>query len=156
MIRNITGVGAGKGPYMSVHDGFTGVSGWAGFMPGSDRVILDSHPYFAFTGPSNSPIASGTGSGAGGVWPLQACNAWGNGFNASRNNFGVTVAGEFSAGFNDCGLFLKGVGVSPQTSNCAAWQDSTNWSAATKAGVMAFTLASMDALQDYFFWTWKV
>ncbi|KZP22688.1 glycoside hydrolase family 5 protein [Athelia psychrophila] len=142
MMRNITGVGAGKGPYMSVHDGFQGVATWAGFMPGSDRVILDSHPYTAFYGSSEATIASGTNpASAGGTWPKTACTKWGNGFNASRSSFGVTIAGEMSAGFNDCGLFLPG--------------DSGNWSSATKAGVMQFTLASMDALQDYFFWTWK-
>ncbi|KAF7977045.1 hypothetical protein HWV62_4814 [Athelia sp. TMB] len=156
MMRNITGVGEGKGPYMSVHDGFQGVSSWADFMPGSDRVILDSHPYTAFASPADAPIASGIGAGAGGTWPLKACSSWAKGFNASRKNFGVTIAGEMSAGFNDCGLYLEGVNVPPITSNCGPWQSSAGWSAATKAGVMAFTLASMDALQDYFFWTWKV
>ncbi|KZP22691.1 glycoside hydrolase family 5 protein [Athelia psychrophila] len=157
MMRNITGVGAGKGPYMSVHDGFQGVATWAGFMPGSDRVILDSHPYTAFYGSSEATIASGTNpASAGGTWPKTACTKWGNGFNASRSSFGVTIAGEMSAGFNDCGLFLRGVNVPPTTTNCGAWQDSSKWSAATKAGVMQFTLASMDALQDYFFWTWKI
>jgi glucan 1,3-beta-glucosidase len=70
----------------------------------------------------------------------------------------VTVAGEFSNGFNDCGLFLLG----PQNSgtyyggNCDDWTDSSKWSAATKAGLEQFSKASMDALGDWFFWTWKV
>lgn len=76
----------------------------------------------------------------------------------SRASFGVTIAGEFSNGFNDCGLFLKGVpgGDTSYGGNCADWQDSSNWSSATKAGLEQFALASMDALQDFFFWTWKV
>jgi len=76
----------------------------------------------------------------------------------SRSNFGVTVAGEFSNGFNDCGLFLKGVAGRGTTygGNCADWQDSSNWSAATKAGLKKYAEASMDALGDWFFWTWKV
>jgi len=75
----------------------------------------------------------------------------------SRSAFGVTVAGEWSNGFNDCGLFLNGVGGSySYGGNCADWQDSSNWSAGTKAGLMAFSSASMDALRDWFFWTWKV
>ena len=158
MIRNITGIGSGKGAYISIHDGFQGVSSWANFMQGSDRVVLDTHPYFAFDGkPNTQPIATGTGSGAGGVWPGMACSAWGPGMNASQSNFGVTVAGEFSAGYNDCGLYVKGVGVKATFGgDCSIWQDSTNWDASTKDGVKAFTLASMDALQDWFFWTWKV
>jgi len=34
--------------------------------------------------------------------------------------------------------------------------DQTTWSAAFKQGVLDFTLASMDASQNWFFWTWKV
>lgn len=40
MIRGITGIGEGKGPYISIHDGFIGISKWAGFLPNSDRIIL--------------------------------------------------------------------------------------------------------------------
>ncbi|KAF7977046.1 hypothetical protein HWV62_4816 [Athelia sp. TMB] len=155
MIRNITGFGAGKGPYMSVHDGFQNLSSWADFMPGSDRVILDSHPNTTSISGGNTSIANGTGANAGGTWPLTACSGWAKGFGASRKNFGVTIAGEMSAGFNDCGLYLHGVD-GHSASDCGPWLTSSNWTAATKAGVMAFTLASMDALQDYFFWTWKV
>ena len=60
-------------------------------------------------------------------------------------------------GFNDCGLYLNGVGGTYNYGgNCADWQDSSLWSAGTKAGLLAFCQASMDALGDYFFWTWKV
>ncbi|KZP22681.1 glycoside hydrolase family 5 protein [Athelia psychrophila] len=61
-----------------------------------------------------------------------------------------------STGFSDCGLFLRGVHVDPTSSSCRPWQASSNWSALTKAEVMQFTLASMDALHDYFFWTGKI
>jgi hypothetical protein len=75
----------------------------------------------------------------------------------SRTAFGVTIAGEWSNGFNDCGLFLNGVGGSHSYGgDCADWQDSSSWTAGTKAGLMAFASASMDALGDWFFWTWKV
>ena len=40
MIRSITGIGEGKGPYISIHDGFIGISKWEGFLPNSDRIIL--------------------------------------------------------------------------------------------------------------------
>ncbi|KAF8911676.1 glycoside hydrolase superfamily [Gymnopilus junonius] len=158
MMRGITGVGEGKGPFISIHDGFQSLASWADFLPGADRVALDSHPYFAFdNSPATDPIDTGTGSGAGGVWPSEACNRWMDTFNASRNAFGVTYAGEWSNGFNDCGLFLKGIpGSHTYGGDCGVWQDSSNWDVGTKAGVMAFASASMDALRDWFFWTWKV
>ncbi|KAG5653125.1 hypothetical protein H0H81_002192 [Sphagnurus paluster] len=179
MIRNITGYGAGNGPFIGIHDGFAGISTWADFLPGSDRILLDTHPYFAFdNSPATSPIDTGTGMNAGGVWPAQACNRWAAGINNrcvpqrtrgpidlthgsmvffSLATFGVTVAGEFSNGFNDCGLFLRGVpGSSTYGGNCNDWQDSSNWTAGTKAGLMQFAMASMDALGDFFFWTWKI
>ncbi|KAJ7692426.1 glycoside hydrolase superfamily [Mycena rosella] len=159
MIRKITGIGAGNGPYISIHDGFQGLDSWAGFLPGSDRVILDTHPYFAFSGaPNDAPIAtSDDPASAGGVWPKQACNAWGASINSSRSAFGVTVAGEFSNGYNDCGLYLDGVGGTPHYGgDCTLWQDSSAWNLTVKAGVMQFALASMDAMGDWFFWTWKI
>ncbi|KAJ7877774.1 glycoside hydrolase family 5 protein [Mycena leptocephala] len=95
MIRDITGRGAGNGPYIGVHDGFDG------------------------------PIATGEDpADAGGRWPAAACNGWGGSLNTSRSQFGVT--------------------------------DSSTWNATVIAGVKEFALASMDALQDWFFWTWKI
>ncbi|KAG6852261.1 hypothetical protein C0991_001473, partial [Blastosporella zonata] len=155
----LTSYGEGNGPYISIHDGFAGLGSWAGFLEGSDRINLDTHPYLAFDGSSaTSPIDTGTGDSAGGVWPTTACNRWASGMNTSRSNFGVTIAGEFSNGFNDCGLYLKGVpGLHVSYGgDCSVWQDSSNWSAATKAGILEFARASMDALGDWFFWTWKV
>ena len=46
MIRNITGVGEGHGPWIGIHDGFQQPPAWEGFLPGSDRINLDWHPYF--------------------------------------------------------------------------------------------------------------
>ncbi|KAF8161514.1 glycoside hydrolase superfamily [Crassisporium funariophilum] len=157
MIRGITGTGEGNGPYISIHDSFEGLTRWAGFLSGSDRMILDQHPYFAFRGgPATEPMDTGVGPGAGGTWPEQACQ-WAEGFNTSRTAFGVTLAGEWSNGYNDCGLFLTGVnGRQSYGGNCADWRDSTNWSAGTKAGLMRFSMAQMDAMRDYFFWTWKI
>jgi len=75
----------------------------------------------------------------------------------SCSAFGVTIAGQWSNGFNDCGLFMTGVGASQSyEGNCADWQDSSYWTAGTKAGLLAFSSASMDALGDWFFCTWTV
>ncbi|KAG9312258.1 glycoside hydrolase family 5 protein [Chiua virens] len=158
MIRNITGVGEGKGPYIAIHDGFQGVGSWAGFLQGSDRIILDTHPYFAFDGNANTePIATGTGLQAGGIWPQTACNAWADSMNASQTAFGVTIAGEFSNGFNACGLFLTGTtGTASAGPSCSLFLDASQWNQTMKDGLMEFTLASMDALQNWFFWTWKI
>ncbi|KAI0919437.1 hypothetical protein AcV7_006173 [Taiwanofungus camphoratus] len=162
VVRNITGIGAGNGPFLSIHDGFMGTNYWQGFLVGSDRIVLDTHPYFAFDGqPNNQPIdipaTGGNGTVYGGQWPQQACNAWGPEMNQSRNAFGVTIAGEFSNGWNDCGLWMRGVNISASyVGNCSVWEDYTQWDQATKDGIKEFALASMDALGDWFFWTWKV
>ena len=75
----------------------------------------------------------------------------------SRAAFGVTLAGQWSNSFNDCGLFMTGVG-GPQIygDNCTDWEDASKWTDGTKAGLLAFASASMDALRDWFFVTWKV
>lgn len=159
MMRNITGYGEGNGPYIAIHDGFIGVSKWADFLPGSDRIVLDTHPYFAFDGqPNTSPIDVDDGLGEpGGIWPKQACNSWGPGINTSQSAFGVTVAGEFSNGFNDCGLFVLGVGNSAtDQGDCTPFIDWQNWSQTFKGGLRDFSLASMDATQNWWFWTWKI
>jgi glucan 1,3-beta-glucosidase len=60
-------------------------------------------------------------------------------------------------GYNDCGLFLKGTGsYTPSYGDCTAWNDWASWDQPTRDGVQNFALASMDALGDFFFWTWKV
>jgi len=147
MIRSITGIGEGKGPYISIHDHFFVVSTWAGFFSGADRLMLDTHPYFAFSGTSNPNIAP--------FVPLP-CNTWGQGINISQTAFGVTVAGEWSLGFNDCGLFLQGLTSVPLTTNCDFWEDYANYDDGTKQSLYQFALTSMDALQHWFFWTWKI
>ncbi|TFK50792.1 glycoside hydrolase family 5 protein [Heliocybe sulcata] len=156
MIRNIGGYGAGNGPYISIHDGFIADNAWADFLPGSDRIILDTHPYFAFDGaPNNAPVA--TTDPVGGVWPQQACNGWGPTMNQSLEAFGVTVAGEWSVGYNDCGLFVEGVNIPARyQGDCSIFQDASQWNETMKDGLKMFAMATMDALQNWFFWTWKI
>ena len=61
-VRGITGIGAGKGPVLTIADGFVGYGsdmidgGWNGFLPGSDRVALDVHTYLAFAPPNDDGI----------------------------------------------------------------------------------------------------
>ena len=55
----------------------TGLDYWATSFTGADRLIIDTHPYVAFNGqPNLAPVDTGTGPGAGGVWPAMACG-WG-------------------------------------------------------------------------------
>lgn len=90
MIRDITGVG--KGPYIAIGDGFDGLANWAGFMEGSDRIVMDTHPYFAFgESPNTDPIATGTGDGAGGRYPAQACSVWGPEMRSTFVAFSLSV-----------------------------------------------------------------
>ncbi|KAJ6583920.1 exo-beta-1,3-glucanase [Mycena vulgaris] len=129
-IRTATGVGAGKGP----------------FLAGADRVALDQHPYLAFTYDYVSTLDQM------GVKPC----AWAIATNQSSKAFGVTLGGEFSTAINDCGLWLNGIGSTPGAPNCAVMDDWASYNATLMAGLKQVTLATMDALQNFFFWTWKI
>lgn len=169
MIREITGIGEGNGPFIAFHDGFAGIERWAGYLGGADRIALDQHPYFAF---GSSAVE------APDVFAARACDRFmatntryvdpsghftkvdanpGNRPPSSVRGFGVTVAGEWSNGINSCGLYLNGfLGSSDYAGDCLDWEDSSRWTRETKDGLRSFTLASMDGLRDFFFWTWKV
>lgn len=143
---------------VSFHDGFQPLTDWAGFLVNADRIAMDTHPYFAFSGQSTAPISS---------YAPQACTAWGPMMNTSMGAFGMTVAGEFSLATNDCGLFVNGVGLGTRyegtfaggpttvTGNCSQWDNWEAWTDDTKNQLKEFALSSMDALQNWFFWNWK-
>ncbi|KAF9483864.1 exo-beta-1,3-glucanase [Pholiota conissans] len=159
IIRNAGGTGAGNGPYVSIHDAFFQRSSWNSYFPNADRMTIDSHPYLCFNDQSSNPMSS---------YATTPCSAWGAIVNASSASFGLTNAGEFSNAVTDCGLYLNGVNLGtryegtytqgnyPRTGDCTPWTDWQNYTPATKAAIKQFALASMDALQDYFFWTWKI
>ncbi|KAF8176767.1 glycoside hydrolase family 5 protein [Pholiota molesta] len=158
MIRNITGLGEGRGPYIAIHDGFESLSAWSGFLQGSDRLILDQHPYFSFGGVQMDPIGViGNQTGIpGGKWPLSVCNNWGPSSNQSRQNFGVTIAGEFAGSPNDCGLYVRGVGENATSPQCPEYDPWESYNSTMKAGIQNFIMSQFDALGDWFFWTWKI
>lgn len=92
MIRGITGIGEGHGPYIAIHDGFVGLDAWHGFLENSDRMIMDTHPYLSFGGgPNAEPIATGKGDDAGGQWPGLACDNWAPGINSRYAFCGVSL-----------------------------------------------------------------
>lgn len=75
---------------------------------------------------------------------------------------------------NDCGLYLNNIGAGtryegtypnvtdpdttnfPRVGSCDPWNDYTTWDAATKKGFLDLARTSQDALQNSFFWTWKI
>lgn len=160
MIRSITGIGAGNGPMLSVHDAFLGIDHWQDFARGADRLALDQHPYMVF---QDQPDFSEPGS-----YSAKPCQSWGGWTNQTSIAYGPNSAGEFSAAINDCGLWVNGIGLGsrydgtmkdykgPRQGSCDGWNDYRTWDDATKANILAFTSASMDALQNFFFWTWKI
>ena len=85
---------------------------------------------------------------------------WAAAVNTSRSATGVTIGGEFSGATTDCGFWLNGItaetGASGSIMTCGDWDDYRKWDATKKADIKKIVLASMDAIQDFFFWTWKI
>ncbi|KAH7927098.1 glycoside hydrolase family 5 protein [Leucogyrophana mollusca] len=158
-VREASGIGEGNGPYVSYHDGFLGLTKWAGFLPNADRIALDEHPYICFGGQSDAAMST---------YAQTPCNNWASSFNTSMGAFGMTAAGEFSNAVTDCGLWVNGVnlgtryegtytsGTWPAVGSCDPWTNWQTWDATMKQGIQQFAMASMDALQNWFFWTWKI
>ncbi|KAM0745809.1 glycoside hydrolase [Meredithblackwellia eburnea MCA 4105] len=170
MIRGITGIGEGNGPFIGFHDGFmaqgtpVAQGGWNGFLTGADRIAIDTHPYLVFTTPNADPI---------GTQATKPCQYWAGGFNSSTAGFGLTVGGEWSLAVNDCGKWLNNVGngqrfdgtyyALPDTSapayaavgSCATWNNWAGYTNDLKAGFQQLAFAHMDSLRHWFFWTWK-
>lgn len=156
-MRNITGIGAGKGPFMVIHDGFIGLDTWDGFLTGADRLSLESHYYFAF-----SPDQFGASSREMATRP---CQWWAAGFNTSTLNFGLTIGGEWSLAPNDCGLWLNAVGEGAyydgthsnsngkSYGNCNQFTDVDLFTDEFKQNTEYLCLSSMDTFQNFFFWS---
>ena len=161
MVREITGFGEGRGPMLTIHDGFIGISSWYNFLPGADRVSLDQHPYMIF---GDQPMASQSLAQVA----RQPCSIWASQTNQTSIQYGVNSAGEWSAAPNDCGLWVNSVGggsrydgthadyIGKGVGSCDYWNDWTQWDQATKDNMLTLVSASMDALQNFFFWTWKI
>ncbi|KAL0580704.1 hypothetical protein V5O48_001345, partial [Marasmius crinis-equi] len=159
IVREASGNGQGQGPWVTIGDGQMAKSDWKGYFPGYDRVALDNHPYVAFPD-VQSTESWGQRTGA-------ACQ-WGKEFNSSMSDFGMTIGGEWSLAVNDCGLYVNGVkegtrydgtyytGNINATGSCDTYDDWEKFTDDQKKELKAFMLASMDGLQNFFFWTWKI
>ncbi|KAJ7250042.1 glycoside hydrolase superfamily [Mycena haematopus] len=91
LTATMSGVGAGKGPYMTIHEAFRGPAIWEGLLAGADRVA-----------PAQHPLAENL--------LLHLVSAWATATNPSSKAFGVALGGEFSSAINDCGLWIDGIG----------------------------------------------
>lgn len=60
MIREITGFGKGKGPFVVIDDGFQGSQVFNGFMNGADRVVIEMHRFIAFVQVAVDSVSAGT------------------------------------------------------------------------------------------------
>lgn len=157
IIRNAGGTGAGNGPFISIHEAFHGVTNWADFLPGADRLAMDTHPYLAFGTMSPDPVEA--------FIPVP-CESWSSDFETTSRTFGLVTAGEWSHAINDCGLYLNAVGrgtryegtfeTTNRIGSCDQWTDYQSWDAATKEALRQFSMSTMDALQNWFFWTWRI
>ena len=86
IIRNITGIGEGHGAWIVIHDGFNPTSNYTGYLEGSDRIALDTHPYLCF-----QPLLD-EGPNA---YAQQPCPTWAARINTSTGVPSVFPAGNF-------------------------------------------------------------
>ncbi|KAI0664584.1 glycoside hydrolase [Cubamyces menziesii] len=160
VVRNASGTGEGNGPWVVLHDAFFGLTNWAGFLPNADRLQLDIHQYICFDGQSADDYGARVQAG-------QACKTWAAGQNDSMTAFGMTHVGEWSLAINDCGQWVNGVNLGarfdgtfagnfPFVGECSTYTDYTQYDDQWKADMKQFALQSMSALQNWFFWTWKI
>ncbi|WWC94566.1 hypothetical protein V866_001413 [Kwoniella sp. B9012] len=159
IIRDITGIGAGNGPQISMHDGFLGIKSWYDFAPGADRVMLDQHNYMVFQDQPTGDLDE---------LKVKPCQWWAASTNTTFQTYGPVNTGEWSAAWNDCGQWVNNVNSGSRydgtfdgyagkaTGSCDYWNDYTQWNQTTKDALSHFVKGSMDAFQDYFFWTWKI
>ena len=152
-VREVSGIGEGNGPWVVLHEGFLGLSEWAGVYPNADRMALDIHQYICFDQQSTDPYSARL---------TVPCSTWAVPQNTSMQAFGLTITGEFSNAINDCGLWVNGVnqgarydgtyylGGFPFVGNCTPWQNYQDWDDDMKADIKQFALASMSALQVRF------
>ncbi|GAA94045.1 glycoside hydrolase family 5 protein [Mixia osmundae IAM 14324] len=161
IIRDITGVGMGNGPIISMHDGFQSPTLWYDFLTGADRLAVDSHTYMCFGTPNNNAMP---------VNVMTPCNGWSG--NTTMNSYGFAYIGEWSLAVVDCGQYVNGVNQGSRYSgtysaaggtnvvaqvygDCDAFTMSANWTPLFKAYMTQLALTTMDVGGNTFFWTWK-
>ncbi|KAG0378581.1 hypothetical protein BGX24_003424 [Mortierella sp. AD032] len=161
-VRQATG--PGKGPWAIIHDGFLGLEAFGGFMPKSDRLMLDAHQYIMF----NEGLMSLNQT----AQLKFACQTWGSSSTTSTKTFGPSMVGEFSVAVNDCAIYLNGINSgyrwdgtfggngyrhSPD-STCTGENDVSSYTAEYKTFLKQFFLAQVEAFEQgsgWFYWNFK-
>lgn len=158
-IRAVTGFGEGNGPMISMHDAFLGVDKWWDFLRGADRLAIDQHQYLVFQDQMTGTLEQNK---------YRPCQVWAQRTNETSIMFGANNAGEWSGAVNDCGQWLNGVGLGARydgtfegyaglgIGTCDFWNDYTQWDQATRDNLLTWVSSSMDAFQNFFFWTWRI
>ncbi|KAF8749964.1 Cellulase (glycosyl hydrolase family 5) [Rhizoctonia solani] len=149
MMRNITDWRR-NGPWMSIHDGFDPLDRWADFLPGSDRVMLDTHPYYSFGDQDASPPANQN---------RKPCTSRARAFNESMATFGMTISGSLATlsmtADSTTDLTLEqDLALNGWTSGCGA-QTRRRQSGNLHLPASMPTGKTITLL-NYFFWTWKI
>jgi glucan 1,3-beta-glucosidase len=157
IIRTAGGSGQGNGPVISIYESFFGLSEWVGYLPGADRLALDSHPYLVF-----QTLTAGNPAD----FVSTPCNNWSAMYGGSSTALGITTAGEWIFAINDCGLYVNTVGKgtryegtfdgNARIGDCAPWNNYSTWDQSIKDGLKSLGMSTMVALGDLFFWTWKI
>jgi len=106
VIREVTGIGTGNGPVLSMHDGFLGTANWYTFLPGADRLAIDQHTYVVsnLACPQRMLMCQVFGNQLIGSLESIArdpCQYWGVSTNTTSQQWGINIAGEFSAAINE-------------------------------------------------------
>ncbi|KAG0364226.1 glycoside hydrolase superfamily [Gamsiella multidivaricata] len=158
-----TATGTSKSLWTVIHDGFLGLAAWADFLPGADRLMLDTHQYIMFD--TNLMSMSRTAQ-------LQfACQTWGSDLSMSTKQFGPTMVGEFSVAVNDCATYLNGVGMGHRWngtfdgtpavslgSTCVSENNAATYDALYKLFLSNFFNAQVEAFEQgagWFYWNFK-
>ncbi|KAI9609192.1 hypothetical protein KEM48_002898 [Puccinia striiformis f. sp. tritici PST-130] len=143
-----------QSPMMVIHDGFQGTgaghTGWGGFLKGADRLGLDTHTYFAFDKQSNDSL---------GYNSYKPCTYWAKGFNQTNTEFGFNLAGEYSLAplrWDISNTTAPDTKNFPMVGSCDPWKDYRTWTPDMKKSIADLAATSQDAMQNSFFWTWKI
>ncbi|CAH7681748.1 glycoside hydrolase superfamily [Phakopsora pachyrhizi] len=136
-----------------------------GFGQGADRLGLDIHTYFAFDKQSNDSL---------GYKSFKPFTYWAKSFNQTNTEFGFNFVGEYSPAINNCGLWLNNICVGsqhngtypnstapdlknfPAVGTCDFWKNYHTWGPDVKECIADLAFSAQDAMQNSFFWTWKI
>ncbi|BGP20829.1 hypothetical protein JCM10213_008136 [Rhodosporidiobolus nylandii] len=131
-VRNATGYGRGKGPFLAFHDGFKGTHRWHNFLESPTSSPESSLSARRPPGPLEPRKVKKSTLSTNGMdrvaldshrylaftepdlrsvreQVMKPCLKWATEYNRTADNFGIAISGEFALAVNDCGRFLNNV-----------------------------------------------